>query len=128
MEISEEIYLVSDDLFRVGNSQSPRLDNVRERDIEIVEREEESVVLPDTGGISAFSKINPRLRGTWWKCPAGTFYPPELRVVCDRERGTLRHYSIQPAFPMTLRLYQEKLREFAGDFERVQFFDGRRIA
>ena len=86
MEISEEIYLVSDDLFRVGNSQSPRLDNVRERDIEIVEREEESVVLPDTGGISAFSKINPRLRGTWWKCPAGTFYPPELRVVCDRER------------------------------------------
>ncbi len=102
--------------------KAPRLDNVRERDIEIIEREGESVVLPDTGGISAFSKMNPRLRGTWWKCSAGMFYSLELRVVCDRERGTLRHYSIQPAFPMTLRLYQEKLREFAGNFERVQFF------
>ena len=62
MEISEEIYLISDDLFRVGNSRSPRLDNVREHDIEIIEREGGPVVLPDTGGISAFSKINPRLR------------------------------------------------------------------
>ncbi|MDM8549240.1 hypothetical protein QUF72_04145 [Desulfobacterales bacterium HSG2] len=41
MEISEEIYLLNDDLFRVGNSRSPRLDNVRERDIEIIEREGE---------------------------------------------------------------------------------------
>ena len=118
MEIREEIYLVND-LFRIGNSQSPRLDKVRERDIEIIERNGESVVLPDTGGISAFNKINPRLRGSWWKCPVDTFYPPELRVICDRERGGLRHYSIQPAFPMSLRLYRMKLLEFAENFEKI---------
>ncbi len=118
MKIDEDIYLL-DDLFRAGSTKSPRLDNVRKQDIEIVYREDSTIVLPDTGGISAFNKINPRLRGTWWRCPAGTPYPTELKIVCDRERGGLKHYSIQPAFPMTLQLYCSKLQDLAESFEKV---------
>ncbi len=40
MKIDEDIYLL-DDLFRAGSTKSPRLDNVRKQDIEIVYREDE---------------------------------------------------------------------------------------
>ena len=34
MKTREDLYIV-EDLFRVGSSESPKLDNVRDRDIEI---------------------------------------------------------------------------------------------
>ena len=70
MKTREHVFVV-EDLFRVGSSESPKLDNVRSRDIEISYKEGKTIVLPNTGGISAFNKINPHLRGIWWRCPAG---------------------------------------------------------
>ncbi|HEX9972328.1 MAG TPA: hypothetical protein VGD14_09680 [bacterium] len=74
MKTREDLYIV-EDLFRVGSSESPKLDNVRDLDIEISVSEGRPRVLPNTGGISKFNKINPQLRGIWWRCPAGTLYP-----------------------------------------------------
>ena len=119
MKTREHVFVV-EDLFRVGSSESPKLDNVRSRDIEISYKEGKTIVLPNTGGISAFNKINPHLRGIWWRCPAGTPLPDELTIVCDSDRQGLRHYLIQPIYPMELELYKFKLLEFAENFERVK--------
>ena len=118
MKTKEDLFVV-EDLFRVGSSESPKLDNVRNRDIEISYSEGRAIVLPNTGGISVFNKINPRLRGIWWRCSAGTPYPGELTIVCDSDRQGLRHYLIQPTYPMELEVYKSKLLEFAEKFERV---------
>lgn len=120
MQTENDLFLPAD-LFRVGNVQTPRLDHIRERDIEIISFEGKLFVLPNTGGISAFNKINTKLRGTWWKCPAGTIYPQELKIICDRQFGELKHYSVQPAFPMPLELYRAKLLEFAECFQKIIF-------
>ncbi len=117
MIIKEDLYLI-EDLFRAGSAKSPRLDNVRDRDIEIIIREGNAIVLPHTGGISVFNRMNPRLRGTWWRIRAGAPYPGELKIICDRELGVLRHYSVEPAFTMALQLYKSKLREFGKAFEK----------
>jgi hypothetical protein len=119
MKTANDLY-TPEDLFRVGNAAGPKLDHVRERDITVIYHKGKNIVLPDTGGISVFNKIHLRMRGIWWKCPAGTPYPKELMLVCDSERKGLRHYSIQPTFPMELREFQAILRKFAECFERVE--------
>lgn len=118
MIIQEDLYLL-EDVFRVGNVFGPKLDHVREQDVTILHQANKTIVLPNTGGISAFNKIHPRLRGIWWKCPAGTAYPEELCIICDKEKAGLRHYSIQPAYPMELRAFQAILRQFAEKFEKI---------
>ena len=120
MKTEDDLYIILEDLFRVGNTTGPKLDHVRERDITIIYREGKNMVLPQTGGISAFNKIHPRMRGIWWKCPAGTSYPEELTIVCDSERSELRHYSIQPAYPMEFHEFRAVLRKFAEYFQRVE--------
>jgi hypothetical protein len=72
MQILEDLYVI-EDLFRVGNAESPKLDRVRERDI----------------------------------------------AILRSEYAGLRHYLIQPAYPMELQHYQEELRRFALQFEKV---------
>lgn len=118
MNIFEDLYII-EDLFRVGNETNPRLDHVREQDIVMTYHEGKTFVLPNTGGISTFNTIHPRLRGTWWKCPAGASYPAELTIICDRDVAGIRHYTIQPAYPMELKIFQAALRKFAEKFNKV---------
>ena len=113
------VLFLLEDVFRLGNAQSPRLDHLRECDIPVIAQSGKAVVVPDTGGISVFNQIHPRLRGIWWKCPAGTDYAPELAIVCDQDYQGLRHYLIQPAYPMELHVYQAALQIFAQSFEKV---------
>lgn len=118
MMTHEALFLI-EDVFRLGNATSPRLDHIRKHDIPIVSNDGKEMVFPDTGGISVFNIIHPRLHGIWWKCPAGTTYPEELTIICERDYGGLRHYLIQPSYQMELRQYLEALREFALSFDKV---------
>jgi hypothetical protein len=108
------------DLFRLGNAQGPRLDNVRSRDVEFVEETMPNgvarVMVKPLGGISTFDRINPRLRGSnWWRLPAGTVIPPALLVTFDRRdpQTGIAHYLIRPISYMSLAEFLDALRALA---------------
>jgi hypothetical protein len=101
------------DLYRMGNATFPRLDNVRDQDIEIYEDGNEIWVAANSGGISTFS-----IRGSgknWWKLDQGTEIPNELRVVNDYGQ----HWLWEPSYSMPLNTYQEALQLVGKQFYKV---------
>ncbi|MBW4621241.1 MAG: hypothetical protein KME17_18015 [Cyanosarcina radialis HA8281-LM2] len=101
------------DLYRMGNAGSPRLENVRAKDIEIYIEGDESWVAANSGGISTFSS-----RGSgknWWKLDRGTEIPNQLRVVNDYGH----HWLWEPSYSMPLDVYKEALRFVGKRFDRV---------
>jgi hypothetical protein len=99
------------DLFRGGNASSPRMDNVRPKDIPV---DKDDNVHPGTGGVSTFEQPRAGERN-WWKFPAGKSPPADLKPVND----TPRHWSWEPASTMKLEIYKAKLRSSHPDFEKV---------
>jgi hypothetical protein len=92
------------DLYRMGNAISPRLDNIRAKDIEMYEDNEKTWVSANSGGISTFA-----VRGSgrnWWKLVRetsalrnrGSEIPSLLRVVNDYGD----HWLWEPSYSMTL--------------------------
>lgn len=98
------------DLYRRGNSKSPRMDNVRlDKDIATYEKEgtqwvKETVASGlEPGGISTFSVQG---RGkNWWKIDAGIEIPPELELINDRGN----HWLWKPSQTMLLEKYKRAL-------------------
>jgi hypothetical protein len=69
------------DLYRVGNAATARFDVIRPDDIDIYTVSGVDWVQAGTGGISTFASLTPRLKGKWWKLPAGSnFDDTVLRV------------------------------------------------
>jgi hypothetical protein len=105
-------------LFRGGNAGSPKLDHLRDKDIETVEEDvlgkKTIFVLPKTGGISTFDN-DAKMKGKVWKIPSGTKLPATIMVVKDKYNSGMRatHYSISPAYKMTLEAYILGLQELA---------------
>lgn len=99
------------DLYRRGNSKSPRMDNVRlEKDIATYKKDEviwvKETVASDSepGGISTFSTQG---KGkNWWKIDAGIEIPPELELINDRGN----HYLWKPSQTMPLEQYKRALQ------------------
>ena len=107
------------DVFRLGNSAGPRIDNVRPQDVDtedlkLANGETIRMVHP-RGGISTFDGINRRLPGKWWRIPAGTMLPDTIRVVRDQRDPVtqLTHYSLRPTYYMTLLTFVAGLRMLA---------------
>lgn len=112
------------DLFRMGNASGPRLDNVRlGKDVDYISRkddhgQEARFVLP-TGGLSTFDGIDTDMaKAKWWKIAAGTAVPDTIRIVRDTRKKLksntyITHYSLRPAFEMTLETYVHWLNELA---------------
>lgn len=96
------------DLFRMGNASGPRLDNVRQQDVDIVDEKlpggQVIRMVHPRGGISTFDGINRRLPGKWWRIPAGPVLPDTIRVVRDLRDPLIQltHYSLRPTHYMTL--------------------------
>jgi hypothetical protein len=102
-------------LYRSGNSISPRLDNVRDKDI--VKYKDSSGLIRVkglSGGISTFTA--PKPESNWWWIKAGTVVPAMLTVTRDTTdpRTDITHYTIQPAMNMLLTEYIEQLGKFIG--------------
>jgi hypothetical protein len=85
------------DLFRSGNTTSPRMDNVRVQDITQVTLDGVVYVKPATGGIST-STTAASLSPTVWKIPKGTSFPDTIRLNNDKPG----HYAWEPASQMKL--------------------------
>jgi hypothetical protein len=101
------------DLYRMGNAASPRLENIRMKDIEIYEQEGRQWVTANSGGISTFS-----IRGSgrnWWKLDQGSEIPNELRVVNDYSN----HWLWEPSYSMPIDDYRQALELVGEQFYKI---------
>lgn len=89
------------DLFRSGNAGGPRMDNVRDKDVEKFQKDSADWVKAKKGGISTFSVSSGQDKE--WKAPKGAAYPADVYVHNDHGD----HWSWAPAKDM-------KLTDFVG--------------
>jgi len=104
------------DLYRGGNSTSPRFDNVRDKDIvKFVDRVSGTTMVKGmSGGISTFTAPKPEVN--WWWIRAGTVVPQGLVVTRDQTdpRTGVTHYTIRPAKDMPLDEYIAQMQSMTG--------------
>lgn len=121
MLTSQEIY-ISDytelflDLYRFGNSTSPRFDNIRPmKDARIEDRNGIKYIIADGNGVSAFASVASGKKNTW-KIPKGTVLPAGVKLVIDKRSGHESHYMLAPERTMKLSEFHalmDKVREFS---------------
>ena len=109
-----------EDLYRLGNSTSSRLDHVREEtDVQTYERNGVKFVRATSEGISLLSEERAALvkRGGWlWKLPARL--PLPIGLVLNNDRPG--HFALCPASDMTIDEYRTLLSKVAGHCERIK--------
>jgi len=103
------------DLYRNGNSQSPRLDNVRPNKEYIVGPNGEHILYPGQEPANGISTFETQGEGkNWWKLPAGSPVPNGLQFRND-EPG---HWALEPIYPTSLDDYkslaQQSLQYWRG--------------
>lgn len=106
------------DLYRQGNATSPRMDNVRPKDVTTYEENGQIWVTASLegekpSGISTFA--TQKLGKNWWKLDSGTDIPPELRLVNDYND----HWVWEPSETMPIESYQAALRLIGTFFSKV---------
>jgi hypothetical protein len=100
-------------LYRMGNSVSARMTNIREQDVVMFDRDGELWVQASSGGISTFAVMG---RGkNWWRLDEGMDIPMGLRVVNDYGN----HYLWEPGYTMRLVDYVTALEAIGGLFYKV---------
>jgi hypothetical protein len=100
------------DLFRCGNSSSPRMHRVRLDDAIVRVRNGVSWVEGMKKGVSTFSRIT-QLSGKWWRLPKDAAYSDDLLIVVN-DHG--HHFAWQPARDMTLNEFQIALGALNREF------------
>ncbi|MCB8779464.1 hypothetical protein [Planktothrix agardhii] len=99
-------------LYRQGNANSPRMDNVRDRDVDIYDYSGEKWVETFSNGISTFE--SPKLGRNWWRIDAGIQIPDSIILINDKND----HWGWRPAYTMRLLEYQELLKQVSIHFVR----------
>lgn len=116
-QVTEHLHLFSEDLYRMGNSSSPRLSKVRPVDIKTIEINGIEHVLPNTGGISLMDSVGLEkapMKGWVWKIKKGTRLPSGLKLVHDK----VGHFSLEPTTKMTKSRFIALLEELVSHCER----------
>ena len=115
----EDLYMAPEDLFRLGNSRSPRLTNVRNpKDIDIVEINGILVAIANGKGVSLSTKERLKsipVSGWVWKISKGTVLPVGLKLLNDRNG----HYSICPVANMPLDEFKGLLSKLAMKCQKM---------
>lgn len=124
------LYMLDEDLYRLGNSTSPTLHRVRRHDVDTYERNGAVMVCANGKGISLISetrlkRIERVATGYVWKLPANFPMPPGLALNPDMDsvpkRGGLpEHYFLCPVSDMTLSEYTGLLSKLAHGLERMR--------
>ena len=117
----EEIFITDHtelflDLYRFGNSRSPRFDNIRpNKDAKIQDRDGIKYIIADGNGISAFSSV-PQGKKNTWKIRKGTSFPAGVKFVIDKRPNHETYYMLAPERTMKLSEFHalmDKVREDA---------------
>ena len=114
----DSFYIVPEDVFRLGNAQSPRLGNVRDRDVDLIVINDILVVIANGKGISVFDKTGIEaapFEGWVWQLPAALHLPAGLKLVKDKPH----HYCIAPTVNMPVDKYKGLLEELGLHAHRV---------
>ena len=122
----KEFFILPEELFRLGNSESPKLSHVRSRDIDTVEINGITVIRANGKGVSVFDKtgINESPMTGWvWRFPPNTRPPLGLKLVQDKPH----HYCIAPTQNMPVEKYVGLLKEMAMFASRVFKKEGKAI-
>lgn len=122
--INQEFYLVPEEIFRLGNSTTPKLSNVRARDVDTIEINGIAVIVANGKGISVFDKIGINespMSGWVWRFPPNTSFPQGLRLAQDK----LHHFCIAPTQNMPVDKYKGLLEEMALKAARVYKKEGK---
>jgi hypothetical protein len=102
------------DLFRSGNSASPRMHRVRSgRDAIIKVRNGVEWVKGRKIGVSTSARITNLQGGTWWCLPAGSEFRDDILFVVNDHHD---HYAWQPERDMTLMEFKEALATLNQNF------------
>lgn len=122
----KEFYILPEELFRLGNSQNPKLSNVRSRDVDTIEINGITVIRANGKGISVFDKagINESPMTGWvWRFPSNTQPPVGLKLVQDKPH----HFCIAPAHNMPVDKFKGLLEEMALRATRVFKKEGKAV-
>jgi hypothetical protein len=119
----EYLYSFAEDLFRLGNATSPRLDHVRDTDVDTLERNGIQMVIANGKGISLFNleelnRRKSRLNGWVWKIPQGTQPPSGLAIRPDPKSPG--HFFLCPVSDMTMEKYRALLSKLVRYGVRTQ--------
>lgn len=114
----QEFYIIPEEVFRLGSTSSPRLSNVRARDVKVIDLNGIQVVVANGKGISVFDKegisLSP-MSGWVWRFSPNTRFPEGLKLVQDKPH----HLCIAPTQNMPLDKYKGLLEEMALKAQRV---------
>jgi len=105
-------YILPEEVFRLGNTTSPKLSHVRSRDVDIVDRNGIKVIIANGKGISVFDRIGIKespMSGWVWRFAANTKPPHGLKLIKDKAH----HYCIAPMTEMPVSKYKGLLEELA---------------
>ena len=100
-------------LYRMGNANSSRMDNVRSQDVDSYEENGKVWVIANSGGISTFGTQG--LGKNWWKLDQETDIPKELELINDYGN----HWSWEPRYTMPMEEYKAALRLLGEAFYKV---------
>lgn len=109
----KSLYILAEDLYRIGNSGSSRLASVRPSEIQTREIGEIDFIVADNSGVSVFTKEGLDecpLTGWVWEIKTGTILPAGLTIV---KRGSKGHHMIVPTENMPLAKYIRLLDDVA---------------
>ena len=124
--IPQEFYILPEELFRLGNSNDPKLSNIHSRDVDTIMINGITVVRANGKGVSVFDKqgINQSPMSGWvWRFPPNTQPPIGLKLVKDKSH----HYCIAPSQNMPVDKYKGLLEEMALKATRVFKKEGKAV-
>ncbi|OZG70344.1 hypothetical protein BTA51_26230 [Hahella sp. CCB-MM4] len=110
---TENLYIVKEELYRMGNATSPRLSKVRSKEITTIETNGIEIIVANGNGVSVFNREGLDrcpLVGWVWEISKGTPFPPGLKLVQD---GSFDHHMIVPTQNMPLSKYIGLLEQMA---------------
>ncbi|MFA5529554.1 MAG: hypothetical protein WDA11_02690 [Thiohalomonadaceae bacterium] len=122
----KEFYIVPEEIFRLGNSSTPKLSHVRPRDVDTMQVNGITMIIANGKGVSVFDKIGINespMTGWVWRFPPNTRPPAGLRLVQDKAH----HYCIAPAQNMPIDKYKGLLEEMALRATRVFKKEGKAV-
>ena len=116
MRKSEKLYLVPEDLYRLGNASSPLLTRIRFGEVDVTEANGIKIIVANGKGVSLYNETGLDLiplKGWVWEISANTQLPFGLKLnKDDRPEG---HYTICP-------LRNMPVNEFVGLLESIVVF------
>lgn len=108
--LMEEFFIFPEQIYRIGNSTSHRLADIRPDEVDIIEINGVNVVIANNKGVSLWTVegiIKKGLTGYAWRFEKGTPLIPDLKLISD-EPG---HYMLPPLHNIPLDKYKGLLEE-----------------